>query len=121
MKKYGTQYKGNPVSFTMWKDNEIVYVLSLYVAKMSFNFTRKYEPVLTLNVIAVYNKLIGAIDSPDAMLARWRITLKSRNWYFRLFYKFDRHCSHQCLVYTHIVRTIDYVYQKIVRLIFRLI
>jgi len=42
--------------------------------------------VLFPNIISVYNKHMGGVDLLDAIIGRYKISIKSRKWYMRLFY-----------------------------------
>lgn len=58
------------------------------VVKVS-RFDRKQEKrvdVDCLNIIQVYNKHMGGVDLLDGLLGRYKIKMRSRKWYMRVFH-----------------------------------
>lgn len=47
---------------------------------------QKYKEVDCPEVVTVYNKHMGGVDLLDSHLGRHSIKIKSKKWYFRLFY-----------------------------------
>jgi hypothetical protein len=48
--------------------------------------TKTYIDVFCPQIINQYNKHMGGVDLMDSHIGRHRIKMKSRKWYFRLFY-----------------------------------
>jgi len=38
------------------------------------------------NIVSIYNKHMGGVTLLDANIGRYKISIKSRKWYMRLFY-----------------------------------
>lgn len=45
-------------------------------------------PVDCPRVVQVYNRHMGGVDLLDSIIGRYRITMRSKKWYFKLFYHF---------------------------------
>ena len=74
-----------------WKDNKVVVVASnaadvepLTKARRRKRGQREFTVDMPQN-IALYNKYMGGVDLLDAMIAKYRIRLRSRKWYWALF------------------------------------
>lgn len=81
------------ISNIVWKDNKSVTLLSSFVGKEPQitvkRYDRKRKAYLDVNcpqMIAVYNKHMGGVDLLDSHIGRHRIKLRSKKWYFRIFY-----------------------------------
>lgn len=84
---------GVEVSSVIWKDNKCVIFLSTFSGKQPETKVKRYErsskthkEVDCPQIVIVYNRHMGGVDLMDSHLGRHYITLRSKKWYFRLFY-----------------------------------
>ncbi|KAJ2937731.1 hypothetical protein O0L34_g19124 [Tuta absoluta] len=75
-----TSYDGVEFSAVSWKDNKQVTLLSVDKNE------KKRVPVPCPKIISEYNAHMGGVDLMDSFLGRYRIKVKSRKWYMRIFY-----------------------------------
>lgn len=87
--------KSTPCVFLAWKDNKVVSFLSTFVGSMPITTIKRYDRktkekanIECPNVVKVYNQHMGGVDLLDAHVSRYKIRIKSRKWYLRLFYHF---------------------------------
>ncbi|KAK2708789.1 hypothetical protein QYM36_014414 [Artemia franciscana] len=80
---------------TKWFDNKSVCTASSFVgAEPSDNCKRwdrtskKYVDVVRPLCIAEYNKFMGGVDLSDMLIELYRIDIRGKKWYMRLFYYF---------------------------------
>lgn len=91
--EYVATVDGVDISSTVWKDNKYVTMLSSFagtapVGKVK-RFDRKLKMVVEVDcpfVIREYNRHMGGVDLMDSNIGRYKIHLKSRKWYLRIFY-----------------------------------
>lgn len=76
-----------------WKDNKLVNLLSTFVSAQPIEKIKRYDKTLKQrveidcpNIIKQYNKHMGGVDLTDSLIGRYRIKMKSRKWYIRIFY-----------------------------------
>lgn len=88
-----TDYEGTQISTTCWKDNKTVMLVSTYVGAEPVQSIRrldkKSKKKVTLTcpkIVTEYNIHMGGVDLMDSYLGRYKIRVKSRKWYIRLFY-----------------------------------
>lgn len=88
-----TDYEGVPISVTCWKDNKLVTLASTYVGAKPEGTIRRFDKknkkqtsIVCPKIIKEYNAHMGGVDLMDSFLGRYRIKMKSRKWYIRLFY-----------------------------------
>lgn len=81
--EYVTNFENVDISAVSWKDNkqQPAETIKRYDKKMK----RKLE-IPCLKVIKEYNAHMGGVDLMDSHLGRYRIRIKSRKWYMRIFY-----------------------------------
>lgn len=91
--KYVTTVDGVDISSLIWKDNKYVTLLSSFAGKNPVSsikrFDRKQKKYIEVEcpyVITEYNRHMGGVDLLDSLMGRYKISLKSRKWYMRLFY-----------------------------------
>lgn len=82
-----------PVSMVSWRDNDTVMIGSTLCGVLPMETIKRYDrkqkkfiDVQCPQIIKVYNRHMGGVDLMDAHIGRHHIQLKSRKWYFRLFY-----------------------------------
>lgn len=97
----GTSYEyvgdldGIEISSLIWKDNKAVSLLSTFAGQLPLTTIKRYDKhtkstreISCPFVVKEYNRHMGGVDLLDAILARLKITIKSKKWYIRLFYHF---------------------------------
>ncbi|XP_052756520.1 piggyBac transposable element-derived protein 4-like [Galleria mellonella] len=84
---------GVDFSATAWKDNKVVTLLSTYVGAEPVGKVSRYDKkakqkieIPCPKIVQEYNMHMGGVDLMDSFLGRYRIRIKSRKWYLRLFY-----------------------------------
>ncbi|CAI6355121.1 unnamed protein product [Macrosiphum euphorbiae] len=88
-----TVVDGVPITTVSWKDNKIVNVTSTYIGALEPTKVRRYDKKQKKNVdveipkiIEVYNKHMGGVDLMDSLIGRYRIIMRSKKWYIKIFY-----------------------------------
>jgi len=88
-----TSYETAPISVVLWKDNKIVTLLSTYCGELpkvtKKRFDKKFKKQVEVDCpysIKEYNRHMGGVDLLDSHIGRYKIKIKSRKWYIRLFY-----------------------------------
>lgn len=91
--EYVAKYDGCTLWNVSWMDNKEVMLLSSFVGAEPHHKVRRYnrrekkhEELDCPNIIVDYNRYMGGFDSLDANLGRYKIKLKSRKFYLRIFY-----------------------------------
>jgi hypothetical protein len=86
---------GIDISSVVWKDNKTVILLSTFAGELPKQsvqrFDRKQKTTISVdcpNLITKYNKYMGGVDLLDSIMGRYKIKMRSKKWYFRLFYHF---------------------------------
>lgn len=81
------------LSNVIWKDNKAVTLLSTLAGVHPTTQVKRYDRKLKTkidvdcpNVIKMYNKHMGGVDLLDSIMGRHKIGIRSKKWYFRLFY-----------------------------------
>lgn len=76
-----------------WYDNKPVHLLSNYVGIEQLDTCKRWDGKLLKNVeidrpfaIAEYNKYMGGVDLSDTFMSLYKIDVKSRIFYMRLFF-----------------------------------
>nr|CAH7726573.1 unnamed protein product [Callosobruchus chinensis] len=92
-KEYVTELDGVPISSVIWKDNKTVCLASTFCGTLPKGKAERYDKsqnkrieIECPKIVKEYNKHMGGVDLMDSLIGRYRIKLKSRKWYFRLFY-----------------------------------
>jgi len=82
-----------PLSLVLWKDNKVVTLLSTYCGKDPTSVVKCYDKKMKTQIevdcpflIKEYNRHMGGVDLLDSHIGRYKIKIKSRKWYMRLFY-----------------------------------
>ncbi|CAG5059299.1 unnamed protein product [Parnassius apollo] len=86
-------YEGLDISVTCWKDNKVVTLASTYVGSEPAETVNRYDKkqkkqisIACPKIVKDYNVHMGGVDLMDSFLGRYKIRIKSRKWYIRLFY-----------------------------------
>ena len=90
-----------------WFDNRGVSVLSTYESVNPIThisrFDRKGKECVNVpcpSIISTYNKFMGGVDLLDCLLSLYRIHIRSKKWYHKLFFHFlDVTVVQSCLMY----------------------
>lgn len=106
---------GVDVSVVSWYDNKIVKVISTYVGSQPMSevqrFCRKSKSYIEIprpQSIAVYNCYMGGVDLLDSMLGYYRINLRSKKWYIRVFFHFiDMICVNSWILWRRNLKNND--------------
>lgn len=76
-----------------WKDKKTVNLLSKFVSAHPISTVKRYDKTKLQhididcpNIIKQYNMHMGGVDLTDSLIGRYRIKIKSRKWYMRIFY-----------------------------------
>lgn len=87
-----TDFDGTTISNTIWKDNKVVMLLSSFIGSEPTQNVQRYDrkkkeriQVTCPAVVRQYNKHKGG-DLLDSFLGKYRIKIRSRKWYIRLFH-----------------------------------
>jgi len=90
-----SSYKSTPLSITTWKDNKIVTLLSTYAGAEPKSMLKRFDRRIKTRVdvdcpffVKEYNRFMGGVDLLDGLIGRYKIKLRSRKWYIRLWYHF---------------------------------
>ncbi|CAG4935455.1 unnamed protein product [Parnassius apollo] len=100
------------LSVTSWVDNKAVSLCSSYVGKEPKGVVKRYSKkhkrrvdVPCPKAVSIYNKYMGGVDLLDAMLGFYRIKIRSKKWYHRLFFHFiDLCCVNSWLLWRRVIR-----------------
>ncbi|XP_060870286.1 piggyBac transposable element-derived protein 3-like [Metopolophium dirhodum] len=91
--EYLTVYENTPMSVTSWKDNRQVNLLSTYCGSLPMltanRFDKKLKKKINIDcptVIKEYNRFMGGVDLLDSLIGRYKVRMRSRKWYMRIFY-----------------------------------
>jgi len=112
MSEYVTNVAGVEMSCVRWYDNKIVSMLSTFagvepVDKVKRWSTRdkKYIEIDRPHVIKVYNEHMGGVDLLDSLLGLYRIRIRSKKWYHRMFFHIlDLSIVNAWLLYRRVLR-----------------
>lgn len=84
---------GVDVSLVQWQDNKTVSLMSSMTGVEPMSSVRRYDrtskkniTVSCPNIVKEYNKHMGGVDKLDSLLGRSHCKIRSRKWYFRIFY-----------------------------------
>lgn len=81
------------ITAVSWLDNKVVNMCSTYVGiqptgtAKRFNRKKKsYDEIDCPRAILLYNRHMGGVDTLDSMLGYYRIKIRSKKWYMRVFF-----------------------------------
>lgn len=84
---------GTKLSLVQWNDNRIVTTISSFVGKdpttTVSRFQRKTKSHINIqrpHSITKYNENMGGVDKMDSLLGYYRIQLRSKRWYTKVFF-----------------------------------
>lgn len=108
--EYVGAYSGVDISTTAWRDNKTVCLASSFAGKNPTSMVQRYDKsrktyisIERPYVIAEYNRHMGGVDLLDSIMARYKILLRSKHWYMRVFYHFlDITISNAWLLYRRV-------------------
>lgn len=103
------------ISAVSWYDNKIVNTISTYVGSQPTSKVRRfckktksYIEISRPQSIAVYNSYMGGVDLLDSMLGYYRIQIRSKKWYMRVFFHFlDMTCVNSWLLWRRNLKDTD--------------
>ncbi|GBP47242.1 PiggyBac transposable element-derived protein 2 [Eumeta japonica] len=88
-----TTFQDIDMTAVCWKDNKAVTLLSTYVGSEPvtkvdrFDKSKKAKIKIDCpHIIKEYNAHMGGVDLMDSFIGRYRIAMRSRKWYLRIFY-----------------------------------
>lgn len=78
-----------------WRDNKIVTLASNFAGKHPTSVVRRWDKSGKQNisverpfVVEEYNRHMGGVDLLDCVMGHYKIKLRSKRWYLRIFYHF---------------------------------
>lgn len=81
------------VSTLLWKDNKIVTFVSNFAGQNPCGIIKRFDKSKKTKVdipcpfvVKEYNKHMGGVDLLDSIMGRYKILIRSKKWYFRIFY-----------------------------------
>lgn len=81
------------VAVISWLDNKVVHLCSTYVGVTPTTIVRRYDRKRKLyhevscpKAVQLYNRHMGGVDTLDSMLGYYRIKVRSKKWYLRVFF-----------------------------------
>lgn len=81
------------ISVINWVDNKAVSLCSTYVGKEPMGSVTRFikqkkakADIPCPKAISIYNKYMGGVDLLDSMLGFYRIKIRSKKWYHRIFF-----------------------------------
>lgn len=103
-------YNGIDISLVAWRDNKIVHLVSNFAGKNPTSVVRRFEKsqktyidVERPFIVAEYNRHMGGVDLMDSVMGHYKIRLRSKRWFMRLFYHFlDMSMCNSWLLYRRI-------------------
>lgn len=86
---------GTEVGTVMWYDNKPVVLSSSFVGQQPIDKVsryckkqKKYIEVDCPKIVTIYNQHMGGVDLLDSFLGKYKIKMRTKKWYLRLFYHF---------------------------------
>lgn len=91
--EYVSTFQDTPFTSVLWLDNKAVALLSTYVGSIPVQQVKRFDKkekkrveIQCPNLVLEYNKHMGGVDLLDSILGRFKISMRSRKWYCRIFY-----------------------------------
>ncbi|XP_035225068.1 piggyBac transposable element-derived protein 3-like [Stegodyphus dumicola] len=92
-------------SVTAWKDNKTVIMASTFAGEKPFGKVLRHDKktkdrveIIRPHAIEEYNKHMGSVDLLHSIIARHKISMRSKKWYMRIFLSFVRSSYRKCMV-----------------------
>jgi len=93
--EYITTVDGVDVACVRWFDNKLVTLLSTFVGADPVTESQRWfrkekirKSVVCPQIVTVYNKHMGGVDTLDSMMGLYRIHVRSKKYYLRIFFHF---------------------------------
>lgn len=87
------QVNGIDVAMVSWMVNKVVNLMSTFVGSQPVEKNSRYarktntrEQIDCPKIVKCYNQHMGGVDWKDSHFGRHKISMKSKKWYFRIFY-----------------------------------
>lgn len=91
--EYICNFDGVDVTSVAWKDNKNVFLSSTFAGELPKGkvnrFDKKQKKKIEIecpNLVFEYNRHMGGVDLFDSLIGRYKIVMRSKKWYMRLFY-----------------------------------
>ncbi|KAK8763335.1 hypothetical protein V5799_034055 [Amblyomma americanum] len=88
-----TTFEGVSLRAVKWFDNRPVTLLSTFASASPENTVKRFDKktrtsvsITRPSIVGVYNECMGGVDLMDMLVALYRINLRSKKWYRRLFF-----------------------------------
>ncbi|XP_072144446.1 piggyBac transposable element-derived protein 2-like [Dermacentor andersoni] len=88
-----TTFEGVSLRAVKWFDNRPVTLLSTFASASPENTVKRFDnkartsvSITRPSIVGVYNECTGGVDLMDMLVALYRINLRSKKWYRRLFF-----------------------------------
>lgn len=86
---------GEDIVIVMWYDNKPVILASSFVGQQPIQQVKryckkqkKYLQVDCPQIVKTYNQHMGGVDLLDSFLGKYKIKIRTKKWYLRLFYHY---------------------------------
>ncbi|KAJ8929582.1 hypothetical protein NQ314_017719 [Rhamnusium bicolor] len=91
--EYICSFDGVEVTSVAWKDNKNVCLLYTFAGELPKGSVKRFDKkekksveIQCPNLVLEYNKHMGGIDLMEGLIGRYKIIMRTRKWYMRLFY-----------------------------------
>ncbi|KAJ8927369.1 hypothetical protein NQ314_020144 [Rhamnusium bicolor] len=81
------------ISSVVWKDNKIITLISSFTGEIPLShvkcFDKKENKSIDIpcpKLVKEYNRHMGGVDLIDGLIGRYKIRMRTKKWYLRLFY-----------------------------------
>lgn len=95
------EHQGVVLKMVKWLDTRFVNLLSTFIGALPETKIKRFDRKSKVNIevkcpsiIHVYNKFMGGVDLIDSLLALYRIRIRSKKYYMRIFF----HLLDMCIV-----------------------
>lgn len=91
--EYITDIDNIKISSVLWKDTKAVILLSSFCGELPKTAVRRFDKTEKKKIhtdcpkiVKEYNRHMGGVDLTDSLIGRYKIKLRSKKWYMRIFY-----------------------------------